>query len=87
MKLRIKGPSLRLRLTQGEVRALADAGQVQEAVPFGAGVNLTYRLSRDANLKRIHCISPAHVARMVVESLAHKRGFKSRLGRGQTVSA
>jgi hypothetical protein len=53
VKLRIKGPSLRLRLTQAEVRALADAGQVQEAVPFGAGVNLTYRLSRDANATRI----------------------------------
>ncbi len=53
MKLRIKGPSLRLRLTQGEVRALADAGEVQEEVPFGAGVNLTYRLSCDATATRI----------------------------------
>jgi hypothetical protein len=47
MKLRIRGPSLRLRLTQGEVRALAEAGQVEEQVPFGGGVNLTYRLRRD----------------------------------------
>jgi hypothetical protein len=53
VKLRIRGPSLRLRLTQGEVRALADLGQVQEEVPFGAGVNLTYRLSRDTNATRI----------------------------------
>jgi Family of unknown function (DUF7009) len=48
MKLRIKGPSLRLRLTQGEVRALSDGGTVEEQVPFGADVNLTYRLQRDA---------------------------------------
>jgi hypothetical protein len=48
MKLRIKGPSLRLRLTQAEVRALADDGRVEEQVPFGGGQLLTYRLSRDA---------------------------------------
>ena len=47
MKLRIKGASLRLRLTQGEVRALAAGGQVEEHVPFANG-QLTYRLSRDA---------------------------------------
>ena len=48
MKLRIKGPSLRLRLTQGEVRALLEQGSVEERVPFAAGVNLIYRLKRDA---------------------------------------
>ena len=48
MKLRIKGPSLRLRLTQGEVRALLEEGSVEERVPFSAGVNLIYRLKRDA---------------------------------------
>lgn len=48
MKLRIKGPSLRLRLTQGEVRALAEAGRVEEQVPFGGGMILIYRVSRDA---------------------------------------
>jgi len=48
MKLRIKGPSLRLRLTQGEVRALLEQGLVEERVPFSAGVNLIYRLKRDA---------------------------------------
>ena len=48
MKLRIKGASLRLRLTQGEVRALAEAGRVEEQVPFGGGVSFTYRLRGDA---------------------------------------
>jgi hypothetical protein len=47
MKLRIKGPSLRLRLTQKEVRALAEDGQVEEQVPFGAAARLIYRLRRD----------------------------------------
>ena len=53
MKLRIKGPSLRVRLTQGEVRALADGGRIEEHVPFGGGVKLTYRLRRDAAATQI----------------------------------
>ena len=48
MKLRIKGPTLRLRLTQAEVQALLDEGMVEERVPFAAGVSLVYRLRRDA---------------------------------------
>lgn len=48
MKLRIKGPTLRLRLTQGEMRALQEAGEVEDEVPFAPGVSLVYRLKRDA---------------------------------------
>jgi hypothetical protein len=47
MKLRIKGDSLRLRLTQGEVRQLGETGSVEDRVRFGAGAALTYRLKRD----------------------------------------
>ncbi|MBS0580405.1 MAG: hypothetical protein JSR36_14210 [Proteobacteria bacterium] len=50
MKLRIKGASLRLRLTQAEVRALAAEGQVEEQVPFAGNARFTYRLSRDAGV-------------------------------------
>ena len=46
MKLRIKGPTLRLRLTQGEIRALEERGTVEEQVPFAGGVSLIYRLKR-----------------------------------------
>ena len=48
MKLRIKGDSLRLRLTRGEVQALADQGVVEDSVRFGPGSALAYRLRRDA---------------------------------------
>jgi len=48
VKLRIKGPTLRLRLSQGEIRALLEEGLVEERVPFAAGVDLVYRLRRDA---------------------------------------
>jgi hypothetical protein len=47
MKLRIKGSSLRLRLTQGEVRSLETTGEVTEQVHFGGGARLTYRLRTD----------------------------------------
>jgi hypothetical protein len=48
MKLRIKGPTLRLRLTRGEIDALLEEGVVEERVPFAPGANLIYRLRRDA---------------------------------------
>lgn len=47
MKLRIKGSSLRLRLTQGEVQQLETDGEVAEQVHFGGGAKLTYRLHTD----------------------------------------
>lgn len=47
MKLRIKGASLRLRLTQAEVHALGAGAVVEEHVPFGGGVQFTYRLRRE----------------------------------------
>jgi hypothetical protein len=50
MKLRIKGDSLRLRLTQGEVRELEEHGAVEDRVRFGSGTQLTYRLRRDASV-------------------------------------
>jgi hypothetical protein len=48
MKLRIKGASLRLRLTQAEIRALQEHGLVEEHVPFAPRVSLIYRLRKDS---------------------------------------
>ena len=53
MKLRIKGPTLRLRLTQGEMQALLEQGVVEERVPFAPGVSLIYRLKRDTGTRDI----------------------------------
>ena len=44
MKLRIKGNSLRLRLTRGEVAELKEGGQVFETVTFGSGSNFIYKI-------------------------------------------
>ena len=47
MKLRIKGDSLRLRLAQGEMRTLAERGEVEDRVSFAGGAALRYRVRVD----------------------------------------
>ena len=44
MKLRIKGSTLRLRLTQREVAQLDETGRVEEEVVFAPGVALHYAI-------------------------------------------
>jgi len=45
MKLRIRGNSIRLRLTQGEVERLKLEEKIEERVSFPGGEFLTYRLA------------------------------------------
>jgi hypothetical protein len=49
MKLRIKGSSIRLRLTEPEVRTLASVGALEESVRFPDGATWRYRLERVAS--------------------------------------
>jgi len=44
MKLRIKGNSLRLRLTRSEVARLGEAGRVEETINFSPHQSLVYEL-------------------------------------------
>jgi hypothetical protein len=53
MKLRIKGNSVRLRLTQGEVARFAEVGLVEEVTEFGAGQKLIYALVRSDSEENI----------------------------------
>jgi hypothetical protein len=53
MKLRIKGSSLRLRLTRSEVARLDAQGETAERVDFGAGHALVYKLCADRENKEI----------------------------------
>ena len=53
MKLRIKGDSLRLRLSQGEMRALAERGEVEDRISFPGGAALRYRMRVDQNSSEI----------------------------------
>jgi hypothetical protein len=53
MKLRIKGDSVRLRLTQGEVAALAKDGLVEDQVRFAPGHSLAYRIAADGEVSQL----------------------------------
>ena len=53
MKLRIKGDSLRLRLTKGEVSQLDTDGLVEDQVRFSGGAALIYRLRSDARAEAL----------------------------------
>lgn len=55
MKLRVKGNSLRLRLTRGEVARIGAGESVDETIEFGAGddARLTYTLTTSADADRI----------------------------------
>ncbi len=47
MKLRINGNSVRIRVTQDELKRFADRGRVEESVDFGPGGRLHFRLRLD----------------------------------------
>jgi hypothetical protein len=66
MKLRIKGATLRLRLTQGEIRALQERGEVEEQVPFAPNVSLIYRLRKDAAARQIAASYRGNVVEILV---------------------
>lgn len=62
MKLRIKGDSLRLRLSQGELRTLADRGEVEDRITFPGEAALRYRLRTD---REVNDISASYAANLV----------------------
>lgn len=55
MKLRILGDTLRMRLAQGEVAQLRDAGQVDQTIHFGPGDDqaIRYEVRADAEAETI----------------------------------
>jgi len=66
MKLRIKGSSLRLRLTQGEIRELVEKGTVAERVPFASNAALTYRLRLDHRINEITATYHGNIIEILV---------------------
>jgi hypothetical protein len=76
MKLRMRGDSIRLRLTQGEVTALVEKGLVEEHVTFGPGVSLTYAIATDSKTgSKVEAIlekgTPTRVVIRAPEPLVH----------------
>jgi hypothetical protein len=53
MKLRIKGNSVRMRLSKSELDLFASQGWLEEKIEFGSA-SLTYRLESDQRAKELH---------------------------------
>ena len=51
MKLRIRGNSIRLRLSQAEVAELESQGGVSDRIGFATGAGLEYRLAVDPRIQ------------------------------------
>jgi hypothetical protein len=66
MKMRIKGDSIRMRLTRGEVRELDERGQVADRLCIAPGAELTYRVRRDAAASTLTATFAANVIELQV---------------------
>jgi Family of unknown function (DUF7009) len=75
MKLRIKGNSLRLRITPSELNCLLEIGRIEETISFAPDENarLTYALEHHADVPAMRvCYSPQEIA-VVVSSQEIRR--------------
>lgn len=75
MKLRIKGNSLRLRITPSEMARLLETGRIDETICLGSDENahLTYALEHVPNAPALHVrYSPKEIA-VVVSSAEARR--------------
>ena len=64
MKLRIRGNSLRLRLSRGEVEALRRSGGVSERTQFGPGRALRYTVGTSDTAAEPHAVLDEQVVRV-----------------------
>ena len=56
MKLRIQGNSVRIRLTQGEVRSLADGQRIEQTTEFSPSSRLITRVETSTNRDRLTAV-------------------------------
>ncbi len=75
MKLRIRGNSVRFRLSQTEMIQLAERGSVQDSVDFGPGAQLDYRIDVGP-AERLEASYAAHSIRVVVPTAAAQKWAK-----------
>jgi hypothetical protein len=78
MKLRLKGNSIRLRLTQGEVARLAETGAVEERVEFGnSGRTFVYAVEATGDGKEVAAEFVADRIRVVIPAAAAREWAQS----------
>ena len=75
MKLRIKGDSLRLRLTQGEMRALAERGEVEDRVSFSGGAALRYRVRVEKDSRDISATYESNLIEILLPQALSERWY------------
>jgi Family of unknown function (DUF7009) len=83
MKLRIKGNSLRLRVSRSELTRFLDAGSLEDTVYFGpdAGAELSYALVLDHFREAVNVESSSHrVAVLLPEQAARKWASTDQVG-------
>lgn len=81
MKLRIRGDSVRLRLTRGDVAALVSAGEVVETTRFPGGGTFRYRLSSAADRREIAAsVEGTTLSVMLPAALARAWGGSDEVG-------
>ena len=69
MKLRVRGNSIRLRLSQADLESLLATGAVEERVTFPAGRSLRYRLESGAGSATADLGDGGIVVRFPVEAI------------------
>ena len=73
MKLRIRGDSLRLRLSQGEFATLADGGTVTDAIHFGPGAALRCEVATVVGAEALDAVLDGHTIRVTVPAAELRR--------------
>lgn len=53
MKMRVRGNSIRLRLTQSEVKIFGENNLIEESIEFGGEKNLIYALESKSDVEKV----------------------------------
>jgi hypothetical protein len=83
MKLRIKGDSLRLRISPSEMACLLETGRIEDAIHFGEGegARLTYALEHGVDGRELRVrYRPGEIAVVVPSDVARAWGEGSEVG-------
>lgn len=77
MKLRIKGDSIRIRVSQGELAAFATTGAVEDRIRFSPQRALVYRLARDPRASQLSAVFEEGAIQVAVPEADARRWCES----------
>lgn len=75
MKIRIKGNTIRLRLTQSEVRQLSETGTVRETTPFGP-TTFRYQVALHPDIEQLQASYADNQVTLLVPETMGKTWFQ-----------